>query len=102
MTTIREMLEKMKVRNRITPEQVKAIEKQGWKIEDYSMEMNYKGYWLVIEFCIGDFCTSVCSKNGHWLLEAKIRNEDFMHAMVSICSYMVRIDKGEHWTGEED
>jgi hypothetical protein len=102
MTTIREMLEKMKVRNRMTPEQVEAVEKQGWIIEDYAMEFKYKGYYLVIEFCIGDFCTSICSKEGHWLLEAKVRNKDFIHALVTISKYMIRIDEGEHWQGEED
>ncbi len=76
--------------------------KMGWTFLDYSMEKVYKGYFLVIEFCIGDYCTYPCSKNGHWVLEKKVANEDFWTAYVEICKLEERIDADEHWTGEND
>lgn len=97
-----ELFEGMKVENRMTPEMRKSLEKQGWTFDSYSMEKVYKGYPLVIEFCIGDFCTYPCSKRGHWLLEPKFRAPTFMDAVIHIITLEERIDAGEKWQGEND
>jgi len=99
---VMELSEKSKVINRMSPELVATLEKEGWKFDDYSIEKVHKGLHLVIEFCIGDFCTSICSRKGHWLLEKKIPQETFEGAYLQQLVNIARINGGEHWTGEDN
>ena len=94
--------EAMKVSNRMPPELIERLKKDGWTFDDFSMEKTYKGYPLVIEFCIGDFCTYPCSKKGHWLLEKKYPAPTWLEAYIYIMTLQERIDNGEHWTGEDN
>lgn len=89
--------------NRVPPDVLAQLEKDGWYVAyDYSIEKKHKGFSIVIEFCIGDYCVSICSKKNHWLLEKKRSHEDFIMAFVEAQNYVARIDAGEHWQGEED
>lgn len=89
------------VTNRLPSKMLENAKKSGWTIGDYHMEKKYKGYPLVIEFCIGDFCVSICSKRGHWLLEKKQSVDNLVSAFMVIAQYEVRIDNGEKWVGED-
>lgn len=91
-----------KVKNRIPSVTLKKLEKAGWNIYDYYIEKNYKGYWLVIEFCIGDFCVSVCSKKGKFLLEKKQSVKNLMYALMASALHEIRIDQGKKWAGEDN
>lgn len=95
------MFEQGKVVNRLNPELAEALKEQGWVIDDYHIEKIYKGYPIVIEFCLGDFCTYPCSKVGHWLLEKKYPAPTLMEALIHSIKIESRIDNGEHWTGED-
>lgn len=100
---VKNLREALKVKNIVPKKTMAKLRKMGYKIVyDYSIEMQYKGYFIDIEFCIGDFCVSICSKNGHWLLEPKKSSENFILALVYAEEYKKRIDAGEHWTGEDD
>jgi len=91
------------VKNRVPADIMKKLTDEGWKIAyEFSIEKIYKGYYLVIEFCIGDFCVYPCSKNGHWLLEKKRQCDNFTEALGRAALLQIRIDAGEHWQGEED
>jgi hypothetical protein len=95
--------ESMKVKNRMPADIWEKLEEGGWTIvEDFSIEKKHKGYFIVIEFCIGDFCVYPCSKNGHWLLEKKISCDGLAEALIRAMQLQLRIDAGEHWTGEND
>jgi hypothetical protein len=101
---LEEMLNEIKPTNVLSEGVREALEEQGWEIKDaeYCMEKVYEGYHLVIEFCMGDFCTSICSKNGHWLLESKTPKDTFIEAIIQQKINEGRIDSGEHWTGEDN
>lgn len=100
---VRDLREAMKVVNRVPQKVMKQLKKMGYKVAyDYSIEKQYKGFYIVVEFCIGDFCVSLCSKNGHWLLEPKKSTENFILALIYAQEYQDRIDTGEHWAGEDD
>jgi hypothetical protein len=96
------LFEALKVSNRMPKELMDRLALDGWTFDDFSMEKTYKGYPLVIEFCIGDFCAYPCSKNGHYLLERKKSCENWFEALCHIFELQERIDNGEHWTGEND
>lgn len=102
------LLDGLKVTTRFneTPETEqlwKKLQEDGWKIEgEYSIEKKYQGYFIVIEFCIGDFCVYPCSKNNHWLLEKKTKCMTFIEALAESLNIQQRIDNGQHWIGEED
>lgn len=99
---VKDMLEEGKVINRVPADIMEKLTEQGYKIvADYSIEKIYKGYPLVIEFCMGDFCVYPCSKKGHWLLEKKKKCESLIEALATVVSLQVRIDSGEHWPGED-
>lgn len=100
--TTRDIFEGMKVINRLPEKLQKLLIIEGWSFLDYAMEKIYKGYPLVIEFCIGDFCVYPCSKKGHWLLEKKVSCESWLEAYIQILSLQTRIDNNTHWQGEED
>jgi hypothetical protein len=98
-----DLFEKAKVVNRLDPEMLKTLEADGWKVAyDFSIEKKHKGFFIVIEFCMGDFCVSICSKKGHWLLEKKQSVETFTEALVKAAFYQIDIDRGRHWTGEDN
>lgn len=98
-----DLREAFKVKNRLPKGIWNKLKVQGYySPDDLSIEKKYKGYFLVIEFCIGDFCTYPCSKNGHWLLEDKFRARSLIEALVHIVYLEKRIDAGEHWVGEND
>lgn len=101
---IEEYIAKWAIFNRVPIEKMAELIIEGWRIDDegYSMELIYDGYPLVVEFCIGDFCTYPCSKRNHWLLEAKVQNMTFDQAMESIYDLKLKIDAGHHWPGEDD
>ncbi len=100
---VKTMLDEALVVKRVSPEMLKKLEEQGWKVAyDYSIEKKYKGYFIVIEFCMGDFCVSICSKKGHWLLEKKQSVDSFLLALVKAAQLEARIDADEHWTGEDN
>lgn len=94
--------EALKVSNRMDEKMRLYLEGQGWKFEDYSMTKRYKDYHIYVEFCIGDFCVSLGSKNKGWLLEPKKRCDNFTEAFIETFVYQARIDSDEHWTGEDD
>lgn len=92
-----------KVASRMPPEVWQRFEAQGWRIvEDYSIEKVHKGIYIVVEFCIGDFCVYSCSKNNHWLLQPKRPCDTFIEAMVEAQGIEMAIDRGVHWPGEDD
>lgn len=78
------------------------LKREGWTIDEFAIELLYKDYPLVIEFCIGDYCTYPCSKKGHWLLEKKYPAPTFVEAYLYIQELKARIDRGEHWVGEDN
>lgn len=99
----RSLLEQMKVVNRMSAELLANMQSQGWYIaHDYSMEIKHEGFFIVIEFCLGDFCVYPCSKKGHWLLEKKQSFETFNEALVAAALLKVKIDRGFHWQGENN
>jgi hypothetical protein len=101
-TETQDLLEKAKVSNRMDVKLVEALREQGWTFYEYSIEKNYKGYPIVIEFCLGDFCTYPCSKKGHYLLEKKYPAPTFLDALIHVIKIETQIDEGHHWIGEED
>ncbi len=91
------------VKNRVPANLLKKLEESGWYIAyEFSLEKRHKDFYIVIEFCLGDYCVSICSKKGHWLLERKKKCDTFIQAMVEASMYEALIDEGNHWTGEDD
>lgn len=100
-----EFLEASKVVNRMPPDILKKLTDNGWYVvEDYSIEYKHetRGLYVVIEFCIGDFCVYPCSKNNHWLLEKKQSFTDFIGAFVAASVLLARMEAGDTWQGEND
>lgn len=101
-SNMRTLVNKMKVKNQMPKDMYSSFKKQGWKFSDFAMEKKVNNLYIDIEFCIGDFCVGVYSKNGKWLLEPKQRCSNFIEALLVSASYEKRIKDGEHWKGEED
>ena len=102
---VEKMLKSHEPSTALSEELKSQLIKQGWTLDDkhYCIEKIYKGYRLVIEFCIGDFCTYIGSKNEGYLLESKVPCENFIQAILQHeLVNVARIDAGQHWKGEED
>lgn len=97
----KDFLEQSKVVNRLDKDWLDLLKKRGFTIDDYSIEKEFKGYHISIEFCIGDFCTGIYSKKSKWLLENKKSCDTFLEALMTIGIYEMRINNGENWQGED-
>lgn len=98
----RQYFESLKAFNQLDKNWKRILKKTGWKFEDYYVEKKYKGYFISIEFCIGDYCTGLYSKKGKWLLESKFGCRDFTEAYLRALIYEAKIDAGQIWIGEDD
>jgi hypothetical protein len=88
---VKEFRKNSLVKTRLGKLMTKIFEQKGWTIGDFQIEQKYKDYVLVIEFCIGDFCSYIGSKNNGWLLEHKVANESLSDALVMIEKYKQRL-----------
>jgi len=98
----KDFLEQSKVVNRLDKDWLDLLKKLGFTIDEYSIEKEFKGYHISVEFCIGDFCTGIYSKKNKWLLEKKKSCTSFIEALLNVELYEQRINADEHWSGELD
>lgn len=102
---VEQMIADNKPSSRLCEKDKKFLEERGWHLNDehFCMEKEYKEYKLVIEFCIGDFCTYIGSKKSGYLLEKKVPKNTFLEAILQHEAVNIpRIDDGEHWVGEDN